>query len=246
MQCRSAESPCIKHFSHHRVTVENINADTEHNEEITRLLIGVFQNIYVHDDAQGPFANIEGVMLQVREKTNLKIINLKLSTHTKKQEYEFLFGTKRFRQMQAASEALSRSVQNDKRESLLASVKTKMLCMDTANMNSLLQAKLVVPATQTVAYSNILDAMIATQTRTRSNVFDIAVFEIPAKDVRLHKGAIYARFARACHDYTILDASSIQNKLYVQIEMKQQNRENNEYQFGPFPVFEVVSAAGPK
>jgi len=228
------------------VTVENINADTEQNEKITRLLLVVFQNIYVHDYAQGPFANIESVMLQVREKTNLKIINLKLSTHTKKQEYEFLFGAKRFRQMQAGSEALSRSVQNDKRESHLASVKTKMLCIDTTNMNSLLQARLVVPATQTVAYSNILDAMIATQARTRSNVFDIAVFEVPAKDVRLHKGAMYARFARVCHDYTILDTSDVQNKLYLQIEIKQKNCENVEYQFGPFPVFEAVSTAGAK
>jgi len=245
MQCRSAESPCIKHFSHHRVTVENINADTEQNEKITRLLLVVFQNIYVHDYAQGPFANIESVMLQVREKTNLKIINLKLSTHTKKQEYEFLFGAKPFRQMQAASEALSRSVHNDKRESHLASVKNKTLCMDTTNMNSMLKTR-VVSATQPMAYSNILDAMIATQARARSNVFDIAVFEVPAKDVRLHKGAIYARFARVCHDYTILDTSDVQNKLYVQIEIKQKNCENVEYQFGPFPVFEAVSTAGAK
>jgi hypothetical protein len=241
------ESPFIRHFSHHRVTVENIDAATKQNAEITRLLLCVFQNVYVHDDdVEGPRANIESVMLQVREKTHLKIINLKLSTHTTKDDYVFLFGAQRFRQMEAASEALSRSMQTEKRESQLASVKTKLLCMDTTSMNSMLLAAPGLCAAPPKAYSNILDAMIATKTHTRANVFDIAVFEIPAKDVKPHKGAIYARFARVCHDYNIIDTSHVQNKLYVQIEMKQQSDENTEYLFGPFPSFQAVGVAQQK
>ena len=244
MLSNCTESPCIKHFSHHWVTVENINDVTEHNAEITRLLLCVFQNVYVHDDdVEGPCANIESVMVQVREKTNLKIINLKLGTHTKNEDYVFLFGAKRFHRMQAANEALSRSVHTDKRKSQLASVKTKLLCMDTNSMNSMLQARPLLGATLPMAYSNILDAMIATKVRTRANVFDIAVFEIPATDVKTHNGTVYARFARACRDYQILSASNVANKLYVQIEMKQENDESAEYQFGPFPNFEVVAVA---
>ena len=247
MQHKCTKSPFIKHFSHHRVTVENIDAFTAHNAEITRLLLGVLQNVYVHDeDVEGPCANIQSVMLQLREKTNLKILNLKLSTHTTEQAYVFLFGAARFRHMLEASDALSRSVHNDNRESELASVKIRLLCMYVASMNSLLAAGRGLGAALPFAYSHILDAMIATKTPTRANVFEIAVFEIPAEDVKGHQGAIYAHFARACHSYKILNASRVANKLYVQIEMKQQANADADYQFGPFPKFQGVGEAEPK
>jgi len=236
----------IKHFVQHRVTIKNINAHTENNVEITRLFLSVFQNVYVHDDAlDGPFASIQSIMFQVRAKTHLKVVNIQLTKCTKAAEYIFLFGSAQFETMRKTNKILTQNMQVDDPLSLLPCVTKRLLCMDVSHMNTLLLSKPSSGTAMPKAYSNILDAMIASSADHHANVFDIIVFEIPLVDAKRQKAAIYAQYARACNKFAIASVDRIINKMYLQIELKRQNDETVEYQYGPFPPFKIVAPRPP-
>ena len=236
----------IKHFAQHRVSIRNIDAHTDNNAEITRLLLGVFQNVYVHDDKlDGPFATIQSVMFQVRAKTHLKILNIHLTKCTKAAEYIFLFGSTHFESMQKTNRFLTQNMQVGDPSFPSPGVKKRLLCVDMHHMNALLLSQPSADTPMPKAYSNILDAMIAGSVGRRANVFDMIIFEIPVVDVKRQKAAIYAQYARACIKFAITRVDRIVNKLYLQIEMKQQNNWIAEYQYGPFPAFEIMSPHSP-
>ena len=232
----------IKHFVQHRVTISNIDAHTENNAEITRLLLSLFHNVYVHDDKlDGPFASIQSIMFQVRAKIHLKIINIQLTKCTKAADYIFLFGSAHFESMRETNKLLSQNMQVDDPSSLLPHVKKRLLCIDMSHMNALLLSKPSSGTPMPKTYSNILDAMIASSASRQTNVFDIIIFEIPVVDVKRQKATNFAKYARACTKFVITRVCSIINKMYVQIELKPQNDETVEYQYGPFPLFKIVA-----
>jgi len=239
-----SKSSGIKHFTQHRVTIHNIDADTEQNEEITRLLLSVFHNVYVHDVLDGPIAKIQNVLLQMRNKTSLKIINIHLIKWTKAEEYIFLFGASRFESMQNTDHTMN--ILPEKNIHLLPAVETRFLCIDMKQMNMLLRSMsssvLTAPSLQYNAYSNILDAMIAGKHGRDVNIFDIIVFEIPMHHVKRQKTAVYAQYARVCNKFNIMESTGIVSKLYVQIELKKKNNELRNYQYGPFPTFRTAAS----
>ena len=249
MQTRStvslpALSPTISFTKKHKITWDNVGDDSSANEEILSMLLHMFRNVYVHDDNNGkPMPSILDVMFQVRQKTQMKIVNIELHQKMHSKEYTFLFDNEHEALEYHADEpGRARCIIGDKGEGKIASnyeVRTlytdadsiKVITTTTgANVYSLSPDKTV------KLYCYVLDAMVATSKLRAGNLFRIAAVDVSLRNVQQTKIERSVRYARQSEEYILNNGDEIVMKLYVEIQMRGKADHMANYMYGPFPV----------
>jgi len=87
--------PTINYTKQHRITWDNVESDSIVNERILSVLLHMFRNVYIHDESNiEPTPSILDIMCQVRQKTDMKIVNIVHFDKVDSEECVFFFDNK--------------------------------------------------------------------------------------------------------------------------------------------------------
>jgi len=220
----------INHIKRHHITCANIDVPSVANGEITKMLLHMFRDVYVHDDnGVDPNASILAIMFQVRMKTQLKIVNIELARRVNIEEYTFLFGSDN-------SLAMVQTTPDNEED---AAADVIVLYMDLKSIRTArrLEGGFSTPPVL-MGFAHVVDAMNATLSSGEKNVFDVVVVEVCANDVRKNNKVCLAQYARTSEVYTFLSTARIVVKMYLQIELRGEVDTVADYRYGPFPKME--------